>query len=213
MDILSKVISLQCSWIKRLYDNSSHPWKIIPSHLINTYLGKNFKFHSNLCIPANKIKRFPIYYKQIFKRWSENLSSSPSLPSAIASQIIWYNKCIKVDNKTLHNFKISRKDINYVGQLFKCDGKPKLWEELKNEFNLQGQLRFIYNQITHSIPKSWKDSLIENSESIKNLVFESHNLKNHQIYCLHKLIQNLLLNCTTKMFFKIQILIGNLFVC
>ena len=81
-------------------------------------------------MPANKIKCLPIYYKQIFKRWSENLSSSPSLPSAIASQVIWYNKCIKVDNKTLYNFKISRKDINYVGQLFKGDGKP--WEELKN---------------------------------------------------------------------------------
>ena len=45
-------------------------------------------------------------------RWSENLSSYPSLPSAIASQVIWYNKCIKVDNKTLYDFKISRKDIN-----------------------------------------------------------------------------------------------------
>ena len=109
VDILSKVISLQCSWIKRLYDNSSHPWKIIPSHLINTYLGKNFKFHSNLCIPANKIKRFPIYYKQIFKRWSENLSSSPSLPSAIASQVIWYNKCIKVDNKSYIILKFHEK--------------------------------------------------------------------------------------------------------
>ena len=109
VDILSKVISLQCSWIKRLYDNSSHPWKIIPSHLIDTYLGKNFKFHSNLCIPANKIKRFPIYYKQIFKRWSENLSSSPSLPSAIASQVIWYNKCIKVDNKSYIILKFHEK--------------------------------------------------------------------------------------------------------
>ena len=38
-DILSYVISLQCSWIKRLFDNSSHPWKIIPpSYLIDTYL-------------------------------------------------------------------------------------------------------------------------------------------------------------------------------
>ena len=40
VDILCKVINLQCSWVKRLYDNSSHPWKIMPSHLINTYLGK-----------------------------------------------------------------------------------------------------------------------------------------------------------------------------
>ena len=135
MNILSKVISLQCSWIKRLYDNSSHPWKIIPSYLFDTYLGKNFKFHANLGIPADKIKRLPIYYKQILKRWSENLFSSPSLLSAIASQVIWYNKCIKVDNKTLCNLKISRKDTNYDGQIFKCDGKPKIWEELKNKLN------------------------------------------------------------------------------
>ena len=44
--ILSKFINLQCSWIKRLYDNSSHSWKIIPSCLIDTYLGKHFKLHS-----------------------------------------------------------------------------------------------------------------------------------------------------------------------
>ena len=30
VSILSKVISLQCSWIKQLCDNTSHPWKIIP---------------------------------------------------------------------------------------------------------------------------------------------------------------------------------------
>ena len=38
---------------------------------------------------------------------------------------------------------MSRKDINYVEQLFKCSGKPRLWEELKSEFNIQGQLQFI----------------------------------------------------------------------
>ena len=47
---------------------------------------------------------------------------------------------------------MSRKNVNYVGKLFKCDGKPKLWEELQNGFDLQGQLLFIYNQIIHSIP-------------------------------------------------------------
>ena len=77
-------------------------------------------------MPDNKIKRFPIYYEQIFKRRTGNLSSSPSLLTAIASQVIWYNRCVKVDNKTLYNFKISRKDVNYVGQLFKYNGKPKL---------------------------------------------------------------------------------------
>ena len=35
---------------------------------------------------------------------------------------------------------MSRKDINYGGQFFTFNSKPKLWEELKNEFDLQGQL-------------------------------------------------------------------------
>ena len=86
---------------------------------------------------------------------------------------------------------MSQKDINYVGQLFKCNDKPKLWEELKNEFNLQGQLQFIlflYNQIIHSISKSWQDALMANLENIKNLVFQGHHLINtYQIYCLNKL--------------------------
>ena len=78
---------------------------------------------------------------------------------------------------------MSRKNINYVGKLFKCDGKPKLWEELQNGFDLQGQLLFIYNQIIHSISRSWKDALMTNSKNIKNLVCQGHHIiKNHQIY-------------------------------
>ena len=68
VEILSKIISLQCSWIKQLYDNLSHPWKITLSCLIDNCLRKNVKFHSNLNILANKMTGFPIYYKQIFKR-------------------------------------------------------------------------------------------------------------------------------------------------
>ena len=30
VDIFSKVVSLQCSWMKRLFDNNFHQWKIIP---------------------------------------------------------------------------------------------------------------------------------------------------------------------------------------
>ena len=34
VDIFSKVVSLQCSWIKRLFDNNFHQWKVIPLYLI-----------------------------------------------------------------------------------------------------------------------------------------------------------------------------------
>ena len=34
VDITLKFISLQCSWVKRLFDNCFHNWKVIPLHLI-----------------------------------------------------------------------------------------------------------------------------------------------------------------------------------
>ena len=59
-------------------------------------------------------------------------------------------------------------------------------------------MQFIYNQIIHSIPKSWKDALIANLENIKNLISEGHHLtRYHQIYCLNKL--------TTKVIYSIII--------
>ena len=36
------------------------------------------------------------------------------------------------------------------------DGKPKLWTELRNKFNLPNQIEFTYSQIMHVITKSWK---------------------------------------------------------
>ena len=45
VDIFSKVVSVQCSWIKKLFNNNFHQWKIIPLYLICHCLGKNFKFH------------------------------------------------------------------------------------------------------------------------------------------------------------------------
>ena len=42
--ISNKLISLQCSWIKRLYDTTTHCWKIIPIFLIRKKLGKTLSF-------------------------------------------------------------------------------------------------------------------------------------------------------------------------
>ena len=66
IDILSKIISLQCSWMRRLYDNSLHEWKLISLFLIKSSLGSSFKFHSNLFFKRNKIKFFPSFYNELF---------------------------------------------------------------------------------------------------------------------------------------------------
>ena len=91
-----KVVGLQCSWIKRLHDNNSHNWKIISLHMTTHKSGKKFLFHSNLDVSSKQINHFPQYYLEIFRKWSSNLSVSPNIPSKITSQVIWFNKNIKI---------------------------------------------------------------------------------------------------------------------
>ena len=56
-----KNISLQGSWIKRLYDDSFYEWKIIPLHLISKTFGKSFIFYSNLSFKNKLIKIIAIF--------------------------------------------------------------------------------------------------------------------------------------------------------
>ena len=93
------MVSLKCSWIRKLYDENFHPWKIIPLHLIEMYSGINVKFHPNLNLREFSLMIFPKYYQEIIHRWSKYLSSPTSLLSSIASPIIWLNKDTKIGNK------------------------------------------------------------------------------------------------------------------
>ena len=71
VDIKHKIATLKCSWVKRLYIESVHEWKIIPLQHINKLFGKNFKFHFNLIIPKNTLSCFPSFCKNI---WTWNFS-------------------------------------------------------------------------------------------------------------------------------------------
>ena len=96
VDIFSKVVSLQCSWIKRLFDNNFHQWKLIPLYLIRQYLGKNLKFHSNLEVSHSILCKFPNFYKEIFIRWGKHLCPPANLLSTVACQFIWYNSIFEL---------------------------------------------------------------------------------------------------------------------
>ena len=88
VDIPNKIIALQCSWIRRLYDNSFHEWKLIPLYLIEKSFGTSFKFHSNLLFKSNKIKFFPSFYRQIILNWKKHLAMITEVPSCILSQYL-----------------------------------------------------------------------------------------------------------------------------
>ena len=85
VDILNKIIALQCSWIRRLYSNSFHEWKLILLYLNEKSIGRFIKFHSNLLFKSDKTKFFPSFYQWIILYWKKHLAMMTEIPSCIQS--------------------------------------------------------------------------------------------------------------------------------
>ena len=159
VDIFSKVVSLQCSWIKRLFDNNFHQWKLIPLYLIRQHLGKNFKFHSDLEVSRSFLCKFPKFYEEILIRWGKYLSSPATLPSTVACQFIWYKKHVQVGNKSIYLYNFLNRNLNFIGQLFDTDEKLKSWDCVKHQFLLKNNMQFQlanYRNSTTALERNYK---------------------------------------------------------
>ena len=66
VDVTFKIISLSCSWLKRLFDDSFHEWKVILLFYMKKAFDNNFKFHYNL--DYNLRNKF--YYQNFIKKCS-----------------------------------------------------------------------------------------------------------------------------------------------
>ena len=136
-DLRNKITSIQCSWVKRLFEDDFHYWKVIPLFLTGKHLGKNFKFHNNIDLRNDIFSKFPSFYQDIFIKWINNYTAKPTLPSMILSEFIWFNSNIKVDSKPIHFSFFSDKNLNFIGQLFNDNRNMKPWEDIRIEFHLK----------------------------------------------------------------------------
>ena len=58
VDVFFKIISIQFSWLRQLFDNLFHQWKVIPLLFINKNFDEHFKFHFNLDFSDDTVKYF-----------------------------------------------------------------------------------------------------------------------------------------------------------
>ena len=172
-----KIISLQCLWIKRLYDDSFHEWKVISRHLISKTFGKSFIFHSNLSFKKKVIKSFPSVFKEILLNWKTFFSKTPETPSCILSQFLWYSIYIQINEDDVHFSKFLLSNLNFASQLFDTNGTVKSWHLLKQEYHLNSKSYFQWLQLINSIPEIWKSTIKQSCSDAKNLIIHGH----HQI--------------------------------
>ena len=178
---------MQCSWIKKLNDESFHEWKIIPLTLIKNTFGECFIFHSNLDFNVS-LNLFPEFCINIFHSWKNTFAFLPLSPSCLRSQFLWFNKDIKINNKPLHFQDFSKENINFVEHLSKPSGVFKSWSEIKSEYNLEEKMFCKWCQLCHAIPNQWKRIIKTTNDSCTNIIYLSHHLvKNNRIVALEKL--------------------------
>ena len=77
--------------------------------------------------------------------------------------------------------EISEKDLNCVRHLLNKSQRLKVWDELKQKHSFHENKRFLFMQLLHVIPKSWKNNLSDVKENIHNLVFQDHNTKTSHV--------------------------------
>ena len=63
---------MQWSWVKRLFEDNFHDWKVIPLFLTGKHLGKNFKFHNNIDKNNDILSKLPSFCQDIFIKWIIN---------------------------------------------------------------------------------------------------------------------------------------------
>ena len=90
---------MQCSWVKRLFEDNFNDWKVIPLFLVGKHLGKHFKFHNNVDANNDILSKFLSFRRDVFITWINNYTSKPTVPSMILFEFIWFNSGIKDDNK------------------------------------------------------------------------------------------------------------------
>ena len=98
VDIKSKIVALQLTWIRRLHDGSFHPWKLIPLNVLKP-LGGISVFHQNLDLTPDLPNALPSFYRHLLSHWCENFSHYPDSKPEISSEYIWYNKNIRIAGK------------------------------------------------------------------------------------------------------------------
>ena len=151
MDICSKSSSLQCSWVKNVYDQKSHNWKLIPIHFIDKIVsGKKFTFHSNLSFKTSVLHQFPTFYTNILQLWKINFSNISHTASCIGSHFLLFNNYIQLITImfTLYNLRITVLTLS-ISYLHPREN-AKTRTTSKENFNSQ----IIYIRNLHKFP--WK---------------------------------------------------------
>ena len=103
----------------------------------------------------------PPFYKEVLNAWF-SLKAEPKTIEEVQREILWNNKYVKIDEKSLFNKKLYENGLIYINDLLEDNGNIVSYEMLTQSF---GNCITPYNYIClkHAIPKKWRAMLKSNN--------------------------------------------------
>ena len=129
--------SLKAAWVKRLCQAGDSKW-CAALFSFTAHLGGTFLFECNFDIhDLNLSLKFPLFYKEIFSAWQEIHSTEPSSADEYENEIIWNNRFIKIDRKSVFFPSWYRKGVVKIRDLLNDDRKFLSRVEFQEKYALQ----------------------------------------------------------------------------
>ena len=154
--------SLKAAWVKRLYEAGDTKWCSLFSLATSQY-GGSFLLECNFNAPdLNFASYVPSFYKEILTVWQELHSKDPSSAKEYENEIIWNNRFIKIDGKSVFYPSWHRRGIIKICHLLNENRKFLSRSEFQHKYGMT--VNFLtYNGLLAAIPEVWKRSIV-NSE-------------------------------------------------
>ena len=183
-DIRSKLTALKASWVTKLANENFARWKLIPCCYFNNF-GKDhliFKmnFDQKCQFPYMDNSKISLFYKEVVLSWHTTniVNCPPTNVFQIKNEIIWGNRYLLNNNKTLYMKRWIDADITHIGDLCDINGFITL-QYLKEKLKTANVIH-EYKLVLDSIPIRWRDCIkqtVDPNWQKDNLLFTWNNNK------------------------------------
>ena len=152
IDLVAKLKAQKIEWVKKMLDDTNgHIWR----ETMKTILGvQNISLflNSNYIIP----KKITKFYKAVLESFNDVKYTKCDCAEDVLQQMLWYNKNIIINKKSLYNKHFIDKGILQIRDIVNENGEIKSFEDICEEFGIQQKYFILYAGILKSIPLHWK---------------------------------------------------------
>ena len=161
--------SLRLSWLGRLLNcTNNESWQAIPNDFFNRYGGLSFLLKCNY--DSKKLdENLPLYYREMLDYFKELRAGHPDIYKS--EFILWNNKEITIENKSIFWAHLSEQGICFVHDLLDNNGKFLSLENVQRKYNVHLNF-FQYFQLIAAIPSYLKKNAQETAVTNRNILNE-----------------------------------------